>query len=122
MRSRSSRAPTHAEIGAAIGALVEEKQRAYGDSFGKTGAAFRLLYPNGIGVEQMEDALCLVRIWDKMMRIATKKNAFGESPYRDLGGYAVLGAHRDEAAAAAARPESAPVRERAKPRGRKQRT
>jgi len=41
--------------------------------------------------EQYGDLLCLVRMFDKQMRIATQKNAFGESAYRDLCGYALLG-------------------------------
>lgn len=83
-------------VGAKIGKLVEAKQAAYGDSFGKVGEAFRQLYPDGIRPEQYDDALCLVRIWDKMMRIATDKDAFGESPYRDIAGYALLGLDRHE--------------------------
>jgi hypothetical protein len=31
-----------------------------------------------------------------MMRIATDRDAMGESPFRDIGGYAVLGAERVE--------------------------
>lgn len=84
------------KLGRDIGRLVDEKNRAYGDSANTSAAAFKLLYPNGIEVEQYEDALLLVRIWDKMKRIATKKDAFGESPYRDLAGYSLLGALKDE--------------------------
>lgn len=84
------------EIGADIGALVKEKQEAYGDSFGKAGAVMAILYPDGIKSEQLHDALCIVRILDKLFRIATKKDAFGESPYRDIAGYALLGVARSE--------------------------
>ncbi|MCP1355064.1 hypothetical protein [Aneurinibacillus migulanus] len=79
-----------------LGQLVEEKQKAYGDSFSKAGEFLKLLYPNGIEPEQYTDALCLVRIFDKQMRIATKKDAFGESPYGDLVGYSLLGLVKDE--------------------------
>ncbi len=91
-------------LGRAIGALVDTKQAAYGDSFGKSGDVMRVLYPNGIAVEQMDDALALVRILDKMFRIATNRDALGESPYRDVAGYALLGAKRVEHQRAAARP------------------
>lgn len=84
-------------IGREIGALVNEKNAAYGDSFAKCGEFLRLLYPAGIRPEQYIDALCLVRIFDKQMRIATKKDAFGESPYRDIVGYGLLGVAMDEA-------------------------
>lgn len=87
---------TYRELGERIGNTVEEKQAVYGDAFGKTGDAFRLLYPSGIAPEQIDDALCLVRIWDKCMRIATARDALGESPYRDIAGYALLGAMRVE--------------------------
>jgi hypothetical protein len=75
-----------------IGDLVEQKNAAYGSSFEKAGAALRLLYPEGIAPAQMDDALLLARIWDKMQRIATDRDALGESPYRDLAGYGILGA------------------------------
>lgn len=88
---------SYAEIGSEIGGLVTDKQKAYGDSFGHAGNVMRELYPNGIGVQQMDDALTIVRIVDKLFRIANKKDAFGESPYRDIAGYALLAVGRDEA-------------------------
>lgn len=85
----------YAAIGAAIGELVQEKQAAYGDSFGNTDRFLEILYPQGIAPAQFGDALTLVRMFDKMMRIANKKDAFGESPYRDIAGYALLAVARD---------------------------
>jgi hypothetical protein len=82
-------------IGTEIGALVQEKNAAYGDSFAKCGEFLRLCYPEGIRPEQYDDALALVRIFDKQMRIATRKDAFGESPYRDIAGYGILGVVKD---------------------------
>ena len=35
-----------------VATLVEEKQKAYGDSFGKSGECLRQMYPNGIKPEQ----------------------------------------------------------------------
>jgi hypothetical protein len=92
-----SEAPSFAELGLAVGQLVERKNRAYGDSFRKSGAFLRLLYPNGIQPEQYDDALLLVRIFDKQMRIATAKGAFDESPYEDIAGYGLLGLDKDRA-------------------------
>ena len=86
------------EIGTEIGALVDEKNSAYGNSFAVSGEFLKLLYPNGITPEQFTDALLLVRMFDKMMRIANKKNAFGESPYGDLAGYSILGISKDKEA------------------------
>ena len=53
-----------------IGELVERKNAAYGSSFEKSGPALRLLFPAG----------------------ATDRDALGESPYRDIAGYGILGA------------------------------
>lgn len=83
-------------LGTEIGKLVEEKNQAYGNSFGETQQFLKLLYPNGIGPESYSDMLCIVRIFDKLKRIATNKDAFGESPYRDIAGYALLGTIKDE--------------------------
>lgn len=79
-------------VGRQVGELVEQKNRAYGNSFGKSGAVLRELYPCGIALDQYDDMLCVVRIVDKLFRIATDKAALGESPYRDIAGYGILGA------------------------------
>ncbi|RUO94831.1 hypothetical protein D7Y11_02575 [Corallococcus sp. AB018] len=86
----------YGELGAAIGALVTTKQAAHGDSFGKSGAVMRILYPDGIPPERMDDALTVVRVLDKLFRIATDRDALGESPWRDIAGYALLSVARSE--------------------------
>lgn len=82
-----------------IGKLVEEKKRAYGNSFDQAGDFLFLLYPDGIPPKKYADALCLVRIFDKLKRIATDKDALGESPYADIAGYALLGLRRSKKSA-----------------------
>lgn len=82
-------------LGYEIGELVETKQQAYGDSFGKSGEIMRQLYPQGIAPEQMDDALAVVRVVDKLFRIATDRDALGESPWRDIAGYGLLGAAKN---------------------------
>jgi hypothetical protein len=82
---------SYREIGKEIGKLVDEKQAAYGDSFGKSGAVMKILYPEGIRPDQIDNALCVVRIIDKLFRIASQPKAFGESPYLDIAGYGILG-------------------------------
>lgn len=79
------------DIGRTIGKLVTEKQRAYGDSFGKAHEILKVLFPEGVRPDQYQDMLTLVRIIDKMFRIATAKDAFGECPYSDIAGYGILG-------------------------------
>jgi hypothetical protein len=83
------------EIGKDVGELCEEKNEAYGDSFAKVGAIMEEMYPNGIAPGQYTDMLGLVRVLDKLFRIATRKDAFGESPWRDVAGYGILGVFND---------------------------
>jgi len=84
-----------------IGRITADKNEKYGDAVGKTGDIFRILYPDGIPVEAYEDVLLIVRSLDKIVRITCgDKAAFGESPYRDLAGYSLLGVAKDEALAA----------------------
>jgi hypothetical protein len=80
---------------AAVAELVTSKNAAYGDSFSTAGAALRLLYPNGIDPSQMDDALSIARVWDKLSRIATANDPTGESPWTDIAGYAILALSRN---------------------------
>ena len=84
------------KIGSEIGKLVEQKNQAYGNSFSNSRDVLKVLYPNGIMPEQYGDMLAITRIIDKLFRVATKKDAFGESPFKDIAGYGILGAANDE--------------------------
>jgi len=79
------------ELGKDIGRLVDQKNEAYGDSFSKSQKFLQILYPERIEPEDYSDVLVLARIFDKMMRIANKKEAFDENPYKDIAGYGLLG-------------------------------
>lgn len=85
----------YATIAKAIADLVAEKEKAYGSSFHKSGAIMRILYPDGIPLEKFDDALTVVRVLDKLFRIATDKDALGESPWRDVVGYGLLAVSRE---------------------------
>lgn len=85
----------YSKIGLEIGALVDEKNAAYGDSFTKAAEFLTILYPNGIPVNKYTDALCIVRIFDKLMRLASNKSYNNERPYADIAGYAILGLFKD---------------------------
>lgn len=74
-----------------IGNIVSQKNAAYGSAFAEAHHILKVLYPNGIRPEQYTDALAVIRVIDKLFRIATKKDAFGESPWKDIAGYAILG-------------------------------
>jgi hypothetical protein len=86
------RAGYYEGLGRSIGALVDRKNRAYGDSFHRSGQIMRILYPDGIRPDQMDDALAIIRILDKFFRLASRKgcDAFGEDPWEDVAGYAIL--------------------------------
>jgi hypothetical protein len=76
-------------IGKAIGNLVDEKNAQYGDAFNKSDEFLKLLYPNGISVEQYSDMLAVVRIFDKLMRVANG-NQGNENAFQDIAGYGIL--------------------------------
>jgi len=84
------------KIASDIGDLVQEKNDAYGDSFGQACRILEVLYPAGIKPNQYRDALAITRVIDKLFRLANKKDAFGESPWRDICGYSILGVANDE--------------------------
>lgn len=79
------------KIGQDIGKLVDEKNQAYGNAFLESEKILKILYPNGVKTEQYLDMLAITRIIDKLFRIATHKDAFGESPFKDIAGYGILG-------------------------------
>jgi hypothetical protein len=90
LKPEASDQPDFENVGRELGALCAEKNRCYGDSFAKTGEFLKLLFPDGIPVEKFQDALATVRVYDKLMRIATAKDAFDEDPWADIAGYAIL--------------------------------
>lgn len=87
--------PTWAEIGGEIIKIVDVSNTAYGDSTIKSCKILEILWPNGIPAERYHDARCMISVLDKLARIAQNKDAFGESPWRDIAGYAFL-AYRAE--------------------------
>lgn len=83
-------------ISGEIAETVIKKQAAYGDSFGRSGEIMRILYPSGISLEKLADALTIVRVVDKLFRVATDRDALGENPWVDIQGYSLLAAERIE--------------------------
>ena len=82
---------TYRDLGTNIGRLVEEKDQAYGSSFQRAQEILRILYPDGVQPEQYCDMLGMIRVIDKLFRIANRKEAFGENPWQDIAGYGLLG-------------------------------
>lgn len=73
-----------------VACLVEKKNVSYGNSFNVSGEFLRLLWPQGVPVESYSDMLSFIRTFDKMKRLATEPNAFGEDARQDMVGYALL--------------------------------
>jgi len=86
------------EIGSKIGAIVEQKQEAYGDAFSKAHLILEILYPSGVKPEQYTELLTIVRVIDKLFRIATDNDKTGESPWSDICGYSILSIARNSIA------------------------
>ena len=81
-------------IGWDVGQLVQAKQNAYGDSFGRSGECLRQMFPEGIKLNQYDDLLTIARILDKLFRIANDPKAFSENPWQDIVGYGLLAMKR----------------------------
>lgn len=73
-----------------IAQLVESKNRAYGDSISKTAEILEILYGDSIPKEKYKDLHYIIRMLDKIARLASSdEKAFGEDCWKDLGGYAL---------------------------------
>lgn len=81
-------------IGWDVGQLVQAKQNAYGDSFGRSGECLRQMFTDGIKPSQYDDLLTIARILDKLFRIANDPKAFSENPWQDIVGYGLLAMRR----------------------------
>ena len=80
---------SYSEIALTIAELVERKQKMYGNSFDHAGEIMRILYPIGISLDQLESALTVVRVIDKLHRIANGDQG-DESAWSDICGYSIL--------------------------------
>lgn len=79
--------PSIKEIATDIGNFVEEKNQGYGNSFDKTENFLLSLYPNGIKPDQFTDAICSMRIFDKLSKLSSGNgDKFDENIYEDLMG------------------------------------
>jgi len=78
------------KIAAEVGALCARKRSAYGNSVERAERILAILYPNGVPREAVGDMLLVVRVLDKLSRIATDPTALDEDPWQDIAGYALL--------------------------------
>lgn len=77
-----------------LGELVVHKNVAYGNTAACTSAMLRALYPHGVPVAAYQHMLLVVRILDKLARIAVASGGADlddEDPFRDIAGYGLLG-------------------------------
>lgn len=75
-----------------IGKLTAEKNVRYGDSVRRSGQILRVLWPDGIPPDKYAAAGILMRMSDKMIRIANfDMSSDDENPFDDVNGYALLG-------------------------------
>lgn len=81
---------TFVEIGEELGKLVEQKDASYGSAVAKIGDVLRVMCPNGVRVEHLGDLAAVVRVIDKLFRILTAPGAYGEDPWKDIAGYALV--------------------------------
>ena len=79
-----------------VGEITAIKSEAYGDSAGTAGAILAILWPDGVPVDRYGDMLLVVRVLDKLSRLAHDPAAFGESPWLDVCGYGLVGASRKD--------------------------
>lgn len=78
------------EIAEDIAKMLADKNESYGSSYVKVGDLMRILFPRGIPTDRLQEALVITRVLDKLGRLANSPDAFGESPWRDIAGYAIL--------------------------------
>lgn len=81
--------------GQQIGKLVDTKNQQYGDAFNQAGRVLSVLYPDGVEPDQYRDMLAVVRVIDKLFRVANGKQG-DEDPWMDIAGYGLLGAEGGE--------------------------
>lgn len=90
-----SKPSTYEQVALSIAKLVEKKQIQYGNSFSFSYEVMKVLYPNGMTIEQMSDALVVIRIIDKLFRIANG-NKGNEDAFSDIVGYGLLSVVRNK--------------------------
>lgn len=83
------------EVALEIAKLVSRKQIEYGNSFSFSYDIIKVLYPNGISLEQIKDLLVVIRIIDKLFRIANG-NLGSEDAFSDIIGYGLLSVVRNK--------------------------
>lgn len=77
-----------------IAEMLGDKRDSYGDNLIVSGQFLKLLYPTGIPLNAYAEVLVIIRLIDKLMRIANQHSnpelwTEQESPWLDVAGYAI---------------------------------
>ena len=77
--------------------VVEEKNREYGSAFQKVSEILAILFPNGIPTNKYHDVAILIRVLDKVCRIANANSKdVKKDAWLDICGYALLRLSEDD--------------------------
>lgn len=78
------------ELASELAEMLTEKNRKYGDSYARMAHVLPIFYPDGVPGDHLLDAVFILRIVDKLMRIASAQKDDDEDPVMDIAGYAIL--------------------------------
>jgi len=71
--------------------IVEEKNKEYGSAFQKVSEILAILFPNGIPTSKYHDVAILIRVFDKICRIASANDKdVKKDAWLDITGYGLL--------------------------------
>jgi len=74
-----------------VASMVKEKNREYGGAFQKVSHILSILFPNGIPTSKYHDVAILVRVLDKICRIASANDKdVKKDAWLDIVGYGLL--------------------------------
>lgn len=79
-----------------IAELVSLKNAQYGNSFQESAKILETLYPNGVKPNEYDNMMVIVRVLDKLFRVANG-DLGNESAWDDIVGYALLKASEGSA-------------------------
>lgn len=84
-------ADDYESAGGLLGALVLEKQRQYGNALKRAAEMLAILWPDGLPVDQYLDACSVMRVIEKLSRVAAG-DLGDESAWLDIAGHGLVAA------------------------------
>jgi hypothetical protein len=90
VRSESSNPNGFYDIASELAEMLTSKNRKYGDSYARMAHVLPIFYPDGVPPHSLLDAVFILRIIDKLMRISSNQGDDEEDPVADIAGYAIL--------------------------------